>query len=146
MPDITLSTTLPHPPSAVWDELRHIERHVHWMEDAVAITFVGDQREGVGTSFRCATKIGPFTTTDVMTITRWEEGRAMGVEHRGLITGEGVFTLTGGEDATTMVWHEVLHFPWWMGGPLAELAAAPVLRWIWRKNLRNFTHRFPAAS
>jgi len=142
VPSITISTTIPLPVSAVWDELRHIDRHVEWMNDAVALTFVTDQREGEGTSFHCKTKIGPFITNDVMTITRWESETAMGVEHKGLIKGEGVFFLHGTDDQTTLVWQEALRFPWYLGGPLAAFVAAPILRFIWRRNLANFRARF----
>ena len=78
--------------TVLWEELRHIDRHVQWMADAESIEFEGDQREGVGTSFRCRTKIGPFVTVDRMTITSWVERREMGVTHRGLVTGVGIFT------------------------------------------------------
>ena len=120
-----------------WDELRHIERHVTWMSDAQRIDFHSDQREGVGTSFDCRTKIGPFTTTDVMTITRWHDEVEIGVTHRGLFTGEGDFTLTAVGDATRLTWREDLRFPWWAGGFVGATMARPVLRAIWRKNLAN---------
>lgn len=142
MPSITISVSIPHPVAVVWDELRHIDRHVEWMNDAVALTFVTDQREGRGTSFHCKTRIGPFVTDDVMTITRWEEASAMGVEHKGLIKGEGTFFLHDDGDTTTVVWREELRFPWYLGGSLAALAAAPVLSFIWRRNLANFAARF----
>ena len=87
MATVTVSATYPVAPEVVWQELRHVERHVTWMSDAVAIEFLGDQREGVGTSFRCTTKVGPFKTEDLMTITLWVENTVMGVEHRGLVTG-----------------------------------------------------------
>ena len=45
------------------------------------------RRSGVGTRFECDTKIGPITLTDVMEITEWKPGKAMGVRHTGLITG-----------------------------------------------------------
>jgi len=142
VPTITISTSIPLPVAAVWDELRHIDRHVEWMNDAVALTFITDQREGVGTSFHCKTRIGPFVTNDVMTITRWESETVMGVEHKGLIKGEGLFFLHGTDHDTTLVWQEELRFPWYMGGPLTAYFAAPVLKFIWRRNLANFHDRF----
>ena len=142
MPTITVSTTVPLPVAVVWDELRHIDRHVEWMNDAVAQSFVTDQREGEGTSFHCKTRIGPFVTNDVMTITRWENETVIGVEHKGLIKGEGAFFLHGNEGQTTLVWQEELRFPWYLGGPLTAYAAMPVLTYIWRRNLANFRARF----
>ena len=138
MSAISLSISLPRTSAVVWEELRHIERHVEWMNDAVSITFLSEQRSGVGTSFSCLTKVGPFTTRDVMRVTRWEEGRVMGVAHGGLISGEGVFLLHANEHSTVMTWQEHLHFPWWVGGRLSAAIIAPVLRIIWRKNLKNF--------
>jgi hypothetical protein len=132
---ITVSATYDAAPSVVWGELRRIEHHVEWMHDAVAITYLGDQREGVGTTFRCDTRVGPFRTADVMTITEWIENTSMGVRHRGLITGEGRFVLRPAGPATEVTWHEVLHFPWWLTGPIGAEAAKPVLRAIWRRNL-----------
>ena len=107
------------------------------MTDAVAITFVGDQREGVGTPFRCTTKVGPFVTEDLMTITRWREASVMGVTHRGLITGHGTFTLEQRSDGTEITWRERLIFPWWMLGPLGTSLAKLVLRRLWTRNLQS---------
>ena len=70
-----------------------IERHVDWMADAESITFTSTTQRGVGTRFDCLTRVGPFRTTDRMTVTEWEPGRAMGIEHRGVVTGRGRFTL-----------------------------------------------------
>ena len=135
MPDITIGVTVPHSASDVWAELRHIDRHVQWMSDAQSITFHDDQREGVGTSFDCRTKIGPLVTTDVMTITRWDDNVAMGVTHRGIFTGRGEFVLSGDGSDTRITWHESLEFPWWCGGVVGAVLARPILRAVWRKNL-----------
>ena len=60
-------------PEEVWADVRDIESHVTWMQDAAAIRFLTDHREGAGTRFECDTKVGPFSLTDVMEITSWED-------------------------------------------------------------------------
>ena len=137
MGQIEISIELGVSPAKLWDELRHIDRHVNWMNDAVSLTFLSATTEGIGTSFRCLTKVGPLKTNDVMTITQWEEEKSMGVEHVGLITGSGVFTIAGHGDSSTITWKEDLTFPWWMFGPVGSFVASPILRLIWKKNLRN---------
>ena len=88
-------------PADVWDAIQDVESHTEWMRDAVAIRFLGHQRQGAGTRFVCDTKIGPFSLSDVMEITEWSPGQRMGVRHSGLVSGEGAFTLVkveGGKD------------------------------------------------
>lgn len=136
-PAIHIEQKYPVPVDRLWAELRQIDRHVNWMADAASITFQSDQREGLGTEFLCVTKVGPIKLTDVMTITSWEEERAMGVRHSGIVTGEGTFTLTADGPQSTLSWDENLSFPWWMGGKIGELVAKPILTAIWRGNLRR---------
>jgi hypothetical protein len=125
----------------VWNELATIEDHVEWMADAVAIEFDGDQRRGVGTSFTCATRIGPLSTRDHMTITEWDEPIAIGVVHEGAVTGTGRFELRSDGPTTTITWHEQLALPWWLGGRLGGVLAVPVFRVIWRRNLARLAAR-----
>jgi hypothetical protein len=135
---VELCETIGVPPETVWAAMEHIETHTEWMADAVAITFRTEQRQGVGTEFECLTRIGPFTTTDVMTVTEWRPGVEMGIEHRGVVTGRGSFTLQalpGG--MTELCWHEQLSYPWWMGGPVGERTSKPVFERIWRANLHR---------
>ncbi len=137
MTTIQISTQINVSPEILWEELRHIDRHVNWMNDAVAITFLSPSAEGVGTKFSCLTKIGPFKTTDIMTITQWEDSRTMGVEHVGLVKGSGTFQIVPHREGSTITWQESLTFPWWMLGSFGSLAASPILRVIWKKNLKN---------
>jgi hypothetical protein len=77
-----------------------------------------------------------------MTITEWVDGEAMGVEHTGVVTGRGRFTLQpNGRGGTRFSWDEDLHFPWWLGGPVGEaVGGRVVLARVWRRNLRALKH------
>ena len=134
---IQISVNVSVSPQVLWEELRHIDRHVNWMNDAVSITFLSPATEGVGTAFSCLTKVGPFKTTDLMTITQWEDNKTMGVEHTGLIKGTGNFQIHPHGEESTITWKESLSFPLFFLGPLGALAATPLLTYIWKKNLNN---------
>jgi hypothetical protein len=128
----------------VWAELSDLESHVEWMADAVALEFHSDQRRGEGTAFSCATKVGPFRTTDEMVVTRWEEGQLIEVAHRGIFQGRGEFLVEPIEEKRTrIVWTEQLRFPLWLGGALGAALAGPILRKIWRGNLDRLRSRIP---
>jgi hypothetical protein len=118
--------------------LADIGSHVDWMEDAVAIRFATSQREGVGTRFECDTQVGLFRLRDRMAVTEWTEGKVIGIRHDGVVTGTGRFVLKRkGRHRTVVSWTERLRFPWWMAGPAGAVVARPVLKRIWRRNLRN---------
>ena len=138
------------PPRAVWASIKDIASHVEWMEDAVAIRFTSARRSGVGASFDCDTQVGPLRVTDKMEVTEWRPGRAMGIRHVGVVTGEGRFSLRRrrrwrGGPSTRFTWEEQLRFPWWMGGPIGGVVGGQVLRLVWRRNLRNLKRRVEGA-
>ena len=137
MATIQISTHINVSPEVLWEELRHIDRHVNWMNDAVSITFTSPTTEGVGTQFSCLTKVGPLKTTDIMTITQWQENKVMGVEHVGLVKGTGTFHIEPHGEGSTITWKESLSFPLFFLGSLGALAATPLLTYIWKKNLAN---------
>jgi len=141
MPGIAVEIVIDAPASFVWSDVEDISSHTEWMKDAEAIRFLGEQRSGVGTRFECDTVVGPFKLTDVMEITEWSRPRAMGVRHDGLVGGNGTFTLEPSGSATIFSWVEALKFPWYLAGPLGAAVARPVLRAIWRGNLRRLKHR-----
>jgi hypothetical protein len=136
MAGIRVGITIDRPPSQVWKVVEDVGGHVNWMHDAVAIRFTSAKRRGVGTTFDCDTKLGPFSLTDRMQITEWRPRRAMGVKHVGVVTGSGRFTLRrlpGGR--TRFTWREKLRFPWWMGGPFGAAVGGEALRLVWKRNL-----------
>ena len=126
------------PVSEVWSELSQLERHAEWMADAERIDFADAQRRGVGTEMVVRTRVGPLVTNDVITVRSWIEGESIGVSHRGLVTGIGVFVLVQADGGTRFVWLEDLSFPWYLGGGFTALFAAPILRRIWHRNLKRF--------
>ena len=147
MTTIEVSTVVPAPPEAVWEDLRRIGSHVEWMSDAASIRFVTEATEGVGVRFECDTVVGPLRLTDRMEVTDWQDARAMGIRHTGVVSGVGRFRLSAcdgpaGAVRTLFEWTETLRFRWWMGGPLGAFLARPVLRAVWTRNLARFASRF----
>lgn len=139
MTAIRVQETILAPPAAVWAAIEDISTHTRWMEDAVAIRFTSPEHSGVGATFDCDTKVGPFRLTDRMEVTEWEPPGSMGIRHVGVVTGTGRFVLAPAPDrgGTSFSWQEELTFPAWMGGELGGRAAAPLLRRVWRGNLAN---------
>jgi len=136
MARVRVSTVIDASPAQVWAEVRNLERHVDWMADAVELTFDGPQRSGVGTTFDCDTKVGPFRLTDRMVVTEWHDGQLIGVRHHGLVTGSGRFLLSRTRRGRTrFAWDERLTFPWWMGGAPGAAVGSLVMRRIWKRNL-----------
>lgn len=135
-----VTTTISAPPQTVWPHLADLGSHVEWMADAEAIRFTTPQRRGVGTTFECDTRVGPFRVVDRMEVTEWDEGRLIGVRHRGLVSGTGRFTLErlDGGQRTRFTWQEDLAFPWRL--------AAPVLGAIWRRNLTRLKSRIETSA
>lgn len=125
------------PVSSVWGAASDLATHDRWMADAESIVFLSESRSGPGTVMQVRTVVGPLRTTDIMTVTEWEESKVIGVRHEGLITGEGRFSIAPMAGGTRFTWTEVLTFPWWLGGPITAFFARPVLGLIWRRNLRG---------
>jgi carbon monoxide dehydrogenase subunit G len=141
MPGVAIvkaSVVINAPLEEVWAAAADLQSHVEWMADAESITFLTARNRGPGTRMEVATRVGPFRTNDIMEVVEWEDRRRIGVRHTGLVTGTGAFELATVDPATTsFTWRERLTFPWYLGGPLTALFAAPVLAAIWRRNLQR---------
>jgi hypothetical protein len=65
------------------------------------------------------------------------------VEHTGLVTGRGRFTLRRARHGRTRFqWKEQLTYPARLGGRFGAFVSSPALRWVWRRNLRRLAARF----
>jgi hypothetical protein len=127
----------------VWSELADLATHATWMKDAVGIEFLGAKQSGIGTRMRVPTRVGPLRTTDIIEVTGWVDGESISVDHKGLVSGRGQFSLDG-DDPTLVIWEETLRFPWWLGGSITATFARPILRAIWRGNLGRLAERVAA--
>jgi uncharacterized protein YndB with AHSA1/START domain len=138
---VELSIFIAAPPDRVWAELADLASHPEWMDDAATVTFIGEQRAGVGTRMVAATRIGPLRARDTMDVNEWVEGRVIAVEHVGSVKGNGRFEIRPVSGGTELTWTENLRFPWWMGGPIGELVAQPILGRIWTGSLQRLKRR-----
>lgn len=135
---IEISTLINKPLNVVWDEVKIMENHVNWMEDAVKIDILSENNSGLNTKMNVLTKVGPISLNDIITVTEWKEKESIGVIHEGIVTGKGVFYLTKVDENTTKFkWVETLKFPFYLGGPVGEVFGGLILKLIWKKNLKN---------
>ena len=140
-PAVAVEVVINAPVDFVWDDVEDISTHVSWMQDAAEIRFLSEQRRGVGTRFECDTVVGPLKLTDIMEVTEWVHAKTMGVHHQGLVGGTGVFSLRASGSTTVFSWVEQLTFPWYFAGPLGAYVARPILKAIWKGNLRRLKQR-----
>ncbi len=139
--EILVERVIAAPIETVWEDIARLETHTEWMADAESITFLTEQTAGEGTRMEVETRVGPLRTKDIMEFVEWEPPTRMAIRHQGLVTGVGEFTLTPEDGSTRFAWREELRFPWYFGGPVGELFAAPILKAIWRRNLDGLARR-----
>lgn len=142
MPTIRISIEINAPLAIVWAAAADLGTHGEWMTDAESIRFLTGRRRGLGTRLEVATRVGPLRTKDIMEVTEWVDHHRIGVRHRGLVTGQGVFELESiNPESTRFSWREDLYFPWYLGGAATAWLASPVLAAVWRRNLQRLKRR-----
>ena len=140
---INVSITINKSIDEVWDEVSILKNHTNWMKDAVSIEFLNDKTQGLGAKMKVLTKVGPIKLFDYMTVTEWIDKKSIGVDHVGIVTGKGKFTLREiTEEKTDFQWEETLRFPIYLAGPVGEFFGSPVLKLIWRNNLKGLKELF----
>ncbi len=139
---VRVSVDIDAPSEEVWRHASDLASHVQWMADALAVDFLGDQRQGVGTRLAVTTRFGPFRTTDLLEVISWEPFHRIAVAHRGMVGGEGQLELEPlREGRTRFSWEERLRIPWFLGGPIGAWVVRPFLRRIMQGNLERFRRR-----
>ena len=137
MPSVSVSVDIKASLDQVWEAAADLAGHGQWMADVESIAFDSVARQGDATIMRVATRVGPFRTTDLMTVTAWEPRRRIAIEHRGLFRGRGEFLLAPVGGATRFTWTEHIDFPRYFGGPVGAAIARPILARIWLGNVRR---------
>ncbi len=136
MATVRVSRVLDAPPARVWPFVADIEGHAGWQVDVEAIRFTSRRHRGVGATYECATRLGPVRMTIPMEVVGWREGKSVSVRYEGSLSGGGTITVERLRRRRTKVtWAAHIRLPWWMGGPVGALAAAQVLRVVWKANL-----------
>ena len=54
---IKVSTIIDRPLNEVWDEVKIMENHVNWMQDAAKIDFLSENKFGMDTKMKVLTKV-----------------------------------------------------------------------------------------
>jgi uncharacterized protein YndB with AHSA1/START domain len=143
---VRVGTTVAASPRQVWAHIADVRAHAEWMRDAEAIRLVAGTANRVGATYEVDTHVGPIRLLDVVEVTEWDEAKAMGVRHVGMVTGTGRFTLEERDGGTRFVWDEELVFPWWMGGPVGAVVGGWFLKQVWKRNLRTLKRAVETGS
>ncbi len=134
---LELGASLAASPERVWEVLADWERYPEWMPDVSWVRLLGPDR-GEGMRLAVRTKVlGIPLVTDELHITAWEPPRRMRIEHLGLVGGSGQWRLEPIPSGTRFEWTEELAMPPPVLGSLALLLYSPVLRWTFRRSIRN---------
>ena len=137
-PPVTIVTEidLPALPAAVWPHLVDWERLGEWMREASDFRVLGEQREGVGVEAEATVRIGGIRTRDRIRVTRWEPPTILEMDHLGWVRGRGYMELNPTDEGTHVFWREELWPPLGIVGRLGLRVYSPLLRRVFRRDLR----------
>jgi hypothetical protein len=135
---ITFVTTISigRRPDAVWPFLVDWERLDRWMREAIHFRVLGDRREGVGVEAEATVRIAGISTRDRIRVTRWDPPWVLELRHLGWVQGTGYMELSRGDRGTDLFWREELRPPWGPMGRLGMRLVAPLMRRVFRRDLR----------
>ena len=137
--EVRTSVTIARPRFSVWAVLVDVRRQPDWMKDALSVEMLTDGPLGVGSRMRVPTQIGFLRTVDLMEVTELEPPERWTVVHRGVVTGEGSFTLveTDGGNSTRVEWRERLTPPLGAIGRVGMTLFRPLLRRQFQSDLER---------
>ena len=129
--------TMPGPPSVVWELITDWENQGDWMLEASDFVVISAEREGIGVEAEATISIGGIKTRDKVRVIGWEPNRRLAIQHFGWVAGTGEIYLTPlGIDRTHLFWREELEPPVGMAGALGMTAFKPLMKRIFKRDLR----------
>lgn len=144
---IDMWRTLPGPPEVVWRLITDWEHQGDWMLEARDFVITSAHREGVGVQGEATVSIGGITTRDTVRVTGWKPGRRLAIEHIGWVSGEAEMLLAPLPDGSThLYWREQLRPPWGFLGLIGLTIFKPLMRRIFRQDLRVLAGLVRASS
>jgi uncharacterized protein YndB with AHSA1/START domain len=125
------------PPEVVWALITDWERQDDWMLEASDFSVTSEKREGVGVEAEATIRIGGIKTRDRVRVSGWEPNKRLAIDHHGWVTGHGEIVLTPlPRGRTHIFWREELEPPLGLAGALGMTGFAPVMKRIFRRDLR----------
>jgi hypothetical protein len=132
----TMSIGIARRPEAIWPFLVDWEGLDRWMREARDFRVLGAQREGVGVEAETTVRIAGITTRDRIRVSRWEPPWILELQHFGWVQGTGYMELARAEKGAELFWREELIPPWGILGWIGMRAVSPLMRWVFRRDLR----------
>jgi carbon monoxide dehydrogenase subunit G len=133
---IEVADLMPGPREIVWDLITDWEHQDDWMLEASDFLVTSDHREGVGVEALATIRIGGIRTRDRVRVSVWDPPERLVIEHVGWVRGRGDIRLTAADLDTRIVWLEALQAPLGIVGHLGLRLFAPLMRRIFRRDLR----------
>ena len=133
---LEMSELLPGPPEVVWELITDWEHQDDWMLEASDFEVISEQRAGIGVRAEATIKIAGIKTRDEVRVVAWEPPKLLSIEHLGWVSGRGVLHLTPVAEGTHIYWREELKPPLGILGALGMTLFAPVMRRIFKRDLR----------
>ena len=127
---------MPGPREIVWELITDWEHQGDWMLEASDFLVTSEHREGVGVEALATVGIGGIRTRDRVRVSVWEPPERLVIEHLGWVRGHGDIRLTAADPDTLVVWLETLRAPLGIVGYLGLRLFAPLMRRVFRRDLR----------
>lgn len=134
---VRLSRVLPGPPDVVWRLITNWENQGDWMLEASDFVVTSPHREGVFVEAKATVKIGLISVRDRIRVSAWEPNKHLGISHLGWVKGTASLRLTEIEKQSTWIdWTETLNAPMGWIGYVGLVIFSPLMRRIFRRDLR----------
>lgn len=136
--EIELETEIDAPAVVVWGLITDWENLDKWMPEGSDFRVTTPFREGVGVEAIARIKIGPFSTVDKISVSRWEPPHLLEIQHLGWVKGAGLLKVSkarGPRGMSKLYWRETFVAPLGVVGALGMRLYSPLMRKVFERDL-----------